>query len=159
VYFALSAAGHRALSGAGGNRLPVTVTVRDGGGRSASAAMNLIGFTTTGRGPARNVTQGSALKVIGLQDFVAGGGYGGILAGCAGTAPCQASLTLRSGRTVIARTGSEFIGANELTYLSFRLTPSGRSLLSAAPGGMLGAHLTLSQTGDAASANIVLVRF
>jgi hypothetical protein len=51
------------------------------------------------------------------------------------------------------------MGANELSYLSFRLTPHARSMLSSAVGGMLGAHLKLTETGDAANANIALVRF
>ena len=159
VYFALTTIGHRLLSRAAGDKLPVTVTIRDSAGTNASAPMTLIGFTTTGRGPARSATQGTALRVVGLQDFVAGGGYGGILAECVGAGPCQATATLSAGRTVLARTGSEFMGANELSYLSFRLTPQARSLLSSASGGMLGAHLKLTETGDAATANIALVRF
>jgi hypothetical protein len=158
IYFAPTATGRRLLAAAA-HRLPVTVSIRDGSGASASAAMELIGFTTSGPGPAGNPTQGAALKVVGLEDFVAGGGFGGILAGCVGASPCQAALTISSGRTTLAQTGSEFMGANELGYLSFRLSPKARSLLAAAPGGTLLARVKIAEVGDAATAQIALIRF
>jgi hypothetical protein len=158
VYFAVSAAGHRMIAGAAGHRLPVTVSIRDASGATAQASMNLVGFTTTGSIPARTVSQGTMLKVVGLEDFVAGGGFGGILAECVNAMPCQARVTLSAGRTTLAASGSEFMGANELSYLSFRLSPHARSLLAAA-GGVMAARLKLAVAGDAATANIALIHF
>jgi hypothetical protein len=77
------------------------------------------------------------------------------------------------GRTVIARAGRELIGAEELGYLIFSLTPRGRTLLANARGNQLGARVTVTQTTPSsgggsvspipttvkATANIALVRF
>jgi hypothetical protein len=58
--------------------------------------------------------------------------------------PCQATATLSVGRTVIARTGPEPIGAGELGYLVVPLTSHGRALLTHAPGNQLGAHVSIT---------------
>jgi len=77
------------------------------------------------------------------------------------------------GRTVIASTGRELIGADELGYLIFSLTPRGRTLLASARGNQLGAQVTITQTLPStgqgsvsptpttvrATANVALVRF
>jgi hypothetical protein len=68
-------------------------------------------------------------------------------------------MTLSVGRTVIARTGSEFLGANELGYLMFTLTPAGHALLARASGNQLAAHLTVRAGNTTASATIALVGF
>jgi hypothetical protein len=158
VYFALSAADRRLLGAAPHRRLPVTVSISDGSGARANGVLNLVSFTSSGR-PPRSAVQGTTIKVIGLTDFVAGGGFGGILAGCVGAGPCRGAVTLSAGRTTIAQTGPEFMGANELSYLSFRLTPRGRSLLAAAPGRLLSARLRITNGADVATAQIALVRF
>ena len=158
IYFAVSAAAHRLITAAVGHKLPVTVSIRDASGATAGASVNLIGFTTAAPIPARSVSQGTSLKVVGLEDFVAGGGFGGILAECVAATPCAARVTLSAGRTTLAQSGSEFLGANELSYLSFRLSPHARSLL-AAGGGILAARLKLAEVGDAATAHIALIHF
>ncbi|MHB8691634.1 MAG: DUF1906 domain-containing protein [Solirubrobacteraceae bacterium] len=158
VYFALSAADRRLLGAAPHRRLPVTVSISDGSGARASGVLNLVSFTSSGR-PPRSAVQGTTIKVVGLTDFVAGGGFGGILAGCVGAGPCRGAVTLSAGRTTIAQTGPEFMGANELSYLSFRLTQRGRSLLAAAPGRLLATRLRITNGADVATAQIALVRF
>jgi hypothetical protein len=100
------------------------------------------------------------VKPVGYTDFVSGSGFGGILADCSGAAPCHVALVLASGRTLLAEAGPEFLGANELGYLSFRLTAAGRALLAGASGNQLGAALKLAnQGGGSATASIALVKF
>ena len=74
--------------------------------------------------------------------------------------PCHVSTTLSIGSTVVARTGSEFVGANELGYLSFTLTAAGRAAIaqSAKHGNQLGVHLGLSDATAKASGDIALIQ-
>jgi hypothetical protein len=157
VYFAMTGAGRAALAAAQG-RLPVTLSLRDGTQARTGGELTLVSFATSGRGPARAATQSSVVSLVGLTDFVRGG-VGGILAGCSGVAPCHASVTLIAGGATIATTGTEFMGANELTYLAFRLTPHGRALLAAAPGNQLGVRAIVSTGVAAATGNIALVGY
>jgi hypothetical protein len=165
VYFRLNSTGTRLLLRARSRRLPVQFSVIDGpSGQAATSPITLVPFSTTGRVPVSQLTRSPTLKIVGLTHFVYGG-VGGILAGCMGTPICGVTTTLSVGRTVIARTGSEIIGTDELGYLIFRLTPRGRSMLARAPGNSLPARVSLS-TGTAnatapatATANISLVRY
>ena len=64
------------------------------------------------------------------------------------------------GRTVVARTGGENIGAEELGYLIFKLTPKGRSMMAHTHSNQLGAKVTVSSSGLAtAAASVALVGF
>jgi hypothetical protein len=60
---------------------------------------------------------------------------------------------------VIARTGPEFLGSNQLGYLIFSLTRQGRAMLARAPGNQLGATPTLTNGAATATASIALVGF
>jgi hypothetical protein len=60
---------------------------------------------------------------------------------------------------VIARTEPENLGANQMGYLIFSLTPRGRTLLTRARGNQLGAQLTLTNAGASTTTRIVLIRF
>lgn len=159
VYFAPTAVGRRLLLAAPGHRLAVTVTAVDGSGTRATRRLTLIPYATAGHGPPRSVAASASIAPVGTTDFVNRNGTGGILAACASALPCRSSLTLRAGTTLIASTGAEFMGANELGYVSFRLTAAGRALLAAASGNQLGVELTLRNGADTASGRIVLVRF
>jgi hypothetical protein len=160
VLFKLSSAGQRLLARARGHRLPVTMTVSDSvSGVSATVPLNLIPFATSGRGPRRSLTQASTLKVIGVTDFVSGRGFGGILAGCFDVAPCMVRTTITTGHTVIATTGPEFLGVNQLGYLIFTLTSRGRSWLVHSQGNQLGARVTITSASGTAHAGIALVGF
>ena len=159
VYFRLSPAGRRMLARARHSRLAVRVTAQDSSGARASVPLNLVPFHTSGAGPRRTLANPPALRIVGLTDFVSNGWVGGILSGCLGSAPCHASTTLSVGRTVIARTGSEFLGANELGYLTFTLTRGGHAMLADAAGGQLAAHLVVHAGNATATANIALVQF
>ena len=132
------------------------MVAKDVSGKAVSASMHLVSFTTVGRGPRRSLSPAPTLRVIGTSDFVFGRLTGGILAGCSGVSPCQVTTTITSGRTTIARTGPEFIGANVAGYLSFKLTAAGRALLARATGNLLGARVTLTDGAVTAHASISL---
>jgi hypothetical protein len=144
IFFTLNATGRKLLSTARGRRLPVRVSIHDVSGRSASALISLIPYTTLGSGPRRSATSSSEVKLLGLRDFVFGSSTGGILAGCYGPAPCLIKTTISAGHQTVAVTKPEFVGANTAGYLSYRLTGYGRHLLAAAKGNELGAQVTLS---------------
>lgn len=60
---------------------------------------------------------------------------------------------------MIARTGSETIGANELGYVMFALTPAGRSMLAHVSGGQLAAHVAITDGRTNTTGDIALVAF
>jgi hypothetical protein len=159
VFFRLTSTGRRLLAHARGHRLLVKVKVRDSSGTAALVPLALIPFSTSGRGPQRSVAQSPPLRIAGVTDFVSARGVGGILAGCNSTTSCVATAVVSVGRTVVARTGREFIGADELGYLIFSLTPRGRTLLAHARSNQLGARVTITAGTAKATANIALVRF
>jgi hypothetical protein len=159
AFFRLTSLGTRLLTHAPGNRLPVRITVRDAtSGRSTTVSMTLASFRTTGRAATRQVSH-TAVRVAGLTDFANSGGAGGILAGCTGVTVCSVTTTLSVGSTVIARTGTERIGQNEVAYLYFTLTRQGRALLAQARGNHLVTHVVLNGASGSAVANVALVQF
>jgi hypothetical protein len=135
--------------------------VRDTSGVSATTAIKLVSFSTGGGAPARSVNQAATLRFVGVTDFVYRAAVGGILAACPGSAPCDVTTTIRAGRTRIATAGPQFLGANELGYLSFKLTPAGRQKLAQAKGNKLGVRVTITDQNSSAgaSAHLVLVSY
>jgi hypothetical protein len=159
VFFTLNAAGRKLLSRARGGRLGVRITIHDISGRSASALMNLVSYTTVGSGPRRSNSSPSSVKVIGLRDFVLHNATGGILAGCHGPTPCLVKVKLTAGHQTVATTGPQFLGANSAGYLRYRLTGYGRSLVAKARGNQLGTLVTLTDASATAHAHISLSAF
>jgi hypothetical protein len=160
VYFRLTSKGRSLLTHAPGGRLAVRLKLSDSAGSNALVPMTLIPFTTSGPAPAHSNTPAPPLRVVGNTDFVSSLGTGGILAGCSATTVCKVSTVVSVGRTVVARTGREKIGAEELGYLIFKLTPKGRSLMAHSRGNQLGATVTISSSGLAvAAASVALVGF
>ena len=161
VYFHLSGAAGKTLARAGSNRLPVTVTVKDTASRvQVTSFINLVAFATSGPGPRRSIATARELSLVGGSDFVNSRGTGGLLAAChASVAPCSVRATLTVGRTVIASTGPERLGAGELGYVIFSLTATGRSMLAHAGGNQLAAGVRLTGAGQTASGQLALVRF
>ncbi len=157
VYFRLSPAGRNRL--AHGNRLSAQVSIRDSSGVAAGTSVDLIPFSTRGRTPPSHATRSGPFQVVGPIDFVNSHGVGGILAGCRSTALCDVATTVSVGRTAIARTGREFLGAGEFGYLFFTLTSAGRTMLARAPGNQLSAQVTLAGGGATASAQLALARY
>jgi hypothetical protein len=159
VHFKLTGAGHAALMRAHNHRLRVRITSTDPSGVGGSTLLTLVPFYTHGHGPKRSVSQSPTVQIVGLTDFVFDGRTGGILVGCSADLPCAARTTLTVGKTTIARTGPEFVGARQLGYLSFSLTAAGRTMLSRAPGNHLGARITVTNGHDTASGVIALVSY
>lgn len=159
LFFKLTASGRKTLARAPGARLAVRVTLRDTTGSSASSALNLIPFTTSGKGPSRRLTQSQAIRIVGVTDFVFAHGAGGILAACVGVVPCRIGAKLSVGRTTLATTKPELVGGNELGYVLFSPTPQGRALLVRAAGNQLGVRVQLTYGTAVASGQIALVQF
>jgi hypothetical protein len=159
IYFRLTARGFALLRSARGARLPVSVDAQDLGGPRAQVQLNIIGFDSLGRGPARSLQNSPSLRIVGVTDFVSNGWVGGILAGCLQATPCHVTTTLVAGGRTIAHSGSEFLGANELGYLFFRLTPQAHAMIERAPGNQLGASLVISDGQASSRAQVALIPF
>ncbi|MGN6871971.1 MAG: arylsulfotransferase family protein [Solirubrobacteraceae bacterium] len=159
IYFTLTGAGRSLLAHARGHRLLVHMTGQDVSKLSFSRFITLVPFSTSGSAPARQASQSQSLQLLGLTDFVSPGGVGGILAQCLASSPCHTKTTVSVGKTVIASTGSELLGARSVGYLIFSLTAAGRSMLEHAHGNQLGASVTISDGPSTASGQIALVRF
>jgi Domain of unknown function (DUF1906) len=159
VLFRLSPAGMRSLSQAPHRRLLVRITARDSSGTTAVSTLNLIPFATSGRGPQHRASDSPGLRIVGTTHFVSDGVVGGILAGCSGGAPCEVHTTIRAGGSVIASTNEGTLGANELGYLIFKLTPRGRALLAHATGNHLAAQVNITDGNALATATVSLVSF
>jgi hypothetical protein len=151
AYFKLSTAARTALARAHNHQLAVNVRVRDTSGRSATRKLTLSSFTTSGPGPARSGGQSSQLKLIGTMEFVSHGWVGGILAECLAATPCQATTTLTAGRTTVARTRPQTLGAGEIGYLSFTLTSAGHRLLARTKSNQLGVTAIVTTPAPAGS--------
>jgi hypothetical protein len=151
AYFKLTTAAQRALAKAHNHQLSVSVRVRSTSGSSATRRLTLSSFTTSNPGPARSLGQSSQLKLIGTMEFVSHGWVGGILAECIATTPCQATTTLMAGRTTVARTRPQTLGAGELGYLSFTLTRAGHKLLARTKSNQLGVTATVTTPAPAGS--------
>jgi Domain of unknown function (DUF1906) len=152
AYFKLSSVAQKALAKAHNHQLVVNVKVRGTSGPSATRKLTLSSFTTANPSPARSAGQSSQLKLIGTTEFVSHGWVGGILAECVGATPCQATTTLMAGRTTIARTGPQTLGAGELGYLSFSLTSAGHRLLAKTKTNQLGVTAAVTTPAPAGSA-------
>jgi hypothetical protein len=126
---------------------------------SFSRFITLVPFSTSGAAPARTASQSPSLQLLGLTDFVSPGGVGGILAECLASTPCHTKTTVSVGKTVIASTGSELLGARSVGYLIFSLTSAGRSMLAHARGNQLGTSVTISDGSSTARGQVALVRF
>lgn len=159
TYFHLSPAGRTKLAQARHQRLLVKVSVQVVSGPSASRRLKLIPFSTSGPSPHRGVNQSASMRIIGMTDFVSGGRFGGILASCVASTACHSSMTIIAAGKVIARTGPEALGVNELGYLFFSLTPAGQRMLVSKRGNQLPARLTLVTGTDTATARIALAAF
>ncbi len=151
AYFKLSPTAQSALAKAHGHQVAVNVKVRSTSGRSTTRKLTLASFTTSNPGPARSAGQSSQLKLIGTMEFVSHGWVGGILAECVATTPCQATTTLMAGRTTVATTKPQTLGAGELGYLSFTLTSAGHRLLAKTRTNQLGVTATITTPTPAGS--------
>ncbi|MGH2916278.1 MAG: hypothetical protein ACRDMX_14965, partial [Solirubrobacteraceae bacterium] len=159
VFFKLSRHGRALLSANRNRQIPVTVAVRDSTGHSASRRLTLASFSTADPTPGRKAGRASGLAFVGLTEFVSHGWVGGVLARCSSPTPCATTTTLVAGHSVIAKTAPETLGAGELGYLLFKLTPAGHRLLMHARGNQLGTYATIVAGAAFARAHVVLVAF
>lgn len=140
------------------HRLAVTIHLRDASGTVAAARLTLVSFQPGASVHTRQLHHAPAVRFDGLTEFVFPNGAGGLLAGCRTVAPCRVTLSLSVGRIAIAVPHAGTVGAHELSYVAFSLNAAGRALLARA-GGTLLAHAALSNpSGDAATAQVALVR-
>ncbi|MGB0097326.1 MAG: hypothetical protein WBP81_32905 [Solirubrobacteraceae bacterium] len=72
---------------------------------------------------------------------------------------CYAKATVSAGREVIARTGTEFIGAEDSAVVFFKLTAAGKAMLAHARGNQLAVAITVTSRRHTASERGSLVRF
>lgn len=158
LYLRLSPRARRLLTHNRSHRLAAEVTVQDSSGaRSATGQLDLTSFSTSGAGPRRSYDQGAQLRFVSGTAFVSSTGVGGLLAECQSVSPCHVQTTVSAQGRTIATTGGEYIGANQLAYVYFSLSASGRALLAHAPGNQLPVRVTLAGTGLAASGQLALV--
>ncbi len=160
LHFKMTSAGRSLLRSASGH-LRVKVRIADASGTRATTDLKLISFSTGGKAPPRSVDQASTLRFLGVTDFVYRNSVGGILASCPATVPCDVTTTIKAGRRTIATAGPQFLGSNELGYLTFKLTPAGRRLMAHAHGNVLAARVTLNDATSSAvaTAHIALVGY
>ena len=145
AHFALSGSWHAMIAQHG--RLPVTVRVNATGAGHASRALALVAYSTTGPRPKPRSVPSAQIKLVGGIEFVSPSGSGGVLAACVTTTPCQATTTIRAGRRVIARTGTERLGAGMVGYLHFTLTRPGHQLLARTTSNLLPVTVRIAGQG------------
>jgi hypothetical protein len=144
AYFKLSSAAQKALAKAHNRQMAVNVKVRSTSGPSTTRKLTLSLFTARNPSPARSAGESSQLKLIGTTEFVSHGWSGGVLAECIGITPCVATTTLMAGRTVVAKTKPQTLGAGELGYLNFSMTSAGHQLLTRTKSNQLGVTATIT---------------
>jgi hypothetical protein len=105
------------------------------------------------------VTRSPTIQLLGTSEFVSSLGTGGVLAACYGAQPCQVNSIISVGNTIIAAPGVQPLGADEVGYISFRLTAAGQSMLSHSSGNQLAARVTLTNGNAAAGGQVVLSRY
>jgi hypothetical protein len=159
VYFSLTPAGRSALARARGHQLAMSVQLVNADGARTSANMTLVPYQAGGRSPQTSSHPSSSLSILGRTVFVNRGGVGGLFVGCTSIVPCRAVTTLKSGATVLATTGPEFLGAQDLGTVFFKLSAAGQRLLSRNSGNQLPAQVSVSVAGHTATAAIALTRF
>jgi hypothetical protein len=72
------------------------------------------------------------IAVYGASAFVSPSALGGVPASCLAAHPCSIVTSVSSGRTLLARSGRQQLGANSGGVLYFRLSPTGRRMLARA---------------------------
>ena len=141
----MSAQTHRLVTGAAGHKLPVTVTLTSASGQKASRALNLIGYSISGKAPKRRTWPGSVMQILGSTSYVSNAWTGGVLAVCRASVPCVSTVHVTLGAASLSTaTKPTTIGPGEIGYLTYNLNNKGHRLLKAAPGNQLGARLTVS---------------
>lgn len=158
VFFQLSGAGRSMLAHARRGQLPVTATITNSDGASNRIGLNLIRYGVSGRVPF-SVHQGRQVQIYSHSAFVSPSGIGGVFVGCASSQSCHDVVTVTAGKTVIAHSGSQFVGGQDLGQVFFPLSSTGKSMLAHAHGNQLPVTITVSNGSDQASAQTAIVHF
>jgi hypothetical protein len=105
-------------------------------------------------------TTPSHLTIYGNTTWVPASGFGGVPVSCPTPHPCLIATTVTAGRTVIARTGKEYVGAGGSGVVYFQLSEAGSAMLAHAKSRTLPVQVTVrSGTGRTANARLDLVQF
>lgn len=92
----------------------------------------------------------SHIAIYGRTAFVPPStGTGGLPVGCFTNHPCHIKTSVRVGRTLVSRTGSEYLAKNTGGLVSFRLSPAGRRLLARARNRRLAVRVTAQDSSGA----------
>jgi len=102
---------------------------------------------------------GPHIGIAGRTAFVSGNGTGGLPGVCDNGFACHIAVTITSGRTVIARTGTEKVPGNGGGIIYFSLTGAGRSMIAHARGNRLLVRLSGNSGKLTLNRLITLVRF
>ncbi|MDQ6607872.1 MAG: arylsulfotransferase family protein [Actinomycetota bacterium] len=114
--------------------------------------------TTLASSGARGAPQRTAIYA--RSAFVSPAALAGIPVGCFAVKACRIVITVNSGRTVLARSGTQTLGANTSGILYFRLSGAGRSMLAHARSQRLPVSVTARDSlGFQSTVTINLVPF
>ena len=157
--FLLTSAGRSMLASAHHHRFAVQVTAQESGGDSAIRHLELVQYTTSGAGPPLTTTPSPTIQLLGSTDFATESGAGSIVSVCYAAIRCYVRGSLSAQGKQIATIAERPLGANEVGYLPFQLTPAGKAKLARAAGNQLAVQVTLSNGSDVATGQIALVRY
>ena len=157
--FVLTSAGRSMLASAHHHRLAVQVTAKETSGDSANRHLELVQYTTTGAGPSLTTSPAPTIQLLGSTDFATENGAGSIVSVCYAAIRCYVHGSLSAAGKQIATIAGRSLGANEVGYLPFQLTPAGKAKLARAAGNQLAVQVTLSNGSDVATGQIALVRY
>ncbi len=148
----LSGAGNslRALGNVPTHGFETSIAVHSGNPSFAVQALGAAGNTLAGSGTAN---AGQRTAIYSHSAFVSPGGLAGIPVGCFALKSCKIVITVNRGRTLLARSGTQTLGANTSGVLFFRLSPAGRRMLAHARS----RRLSVSATARASVGSISTV--
>lgn len=143
------------------HRVPVTVIVRDSASKTtASRRLTLIPYSISGPGQIGSFTQSPGLQLIQGDGFVSSqSGAGLVLVACDGASPCHVTVNAEAAGRRIAHSRPQFLGADELGYLRFKLSPAGRRMLQNARGNQLPVRITVTDGNTSAVGHTDLVSY
>jgi len=135
---ATDVAGWRVLGGPHASSLSAVQSARRTGFETAISipsadsyyALQALGSTGQVLAATPVVATPAHISLYGRSAFVSTSGVGGLPAGCFAEHPCQVKTAIAAGRTLLASTGAETIGANSGGLLYFTLSHTGRILLA-----------------------------
>ena len=159
VFFALSGTGRSLLARASGHQLDVNVALRSTDGAATSANVTLASFGASGRPPATSLKPAGSIAILDRTAFVNHAGVGSLFVSCPSQNACQAVTTVKSGNTVLAKTGAEFVGAQDLGLVFFKLSGAALAQLNRTHGNQLPVQVAVVNGSDVASGQITLTRF